>query len=331
VLVGPEAFADAGIIRVREDLALVQTCDFFTPIVDDPFEFGQIAAANALSDLYAMGAEPLSALNIVCFPEHGVDFAVLGEILRGGAEKAVEAGAAILGGHSVRDEEIKYGLAVTGTVDPRALLTNVGARPEDALFLTKPVGTGILTTGLKRGRLTAQNIASAVEGMKRLNRAAAGAVRRVGAHALTDITGFGLAGHAWQMAQASDAALEIYWERVPLYFGARELAEEGVDTGGGGANASYYGPRIEMDAGLGVGDRRLLFDPQTSGGLLVAVPPEGRRAFTDELERGGEQAWEVGRVLEGNGARLLVRCGGAAQGVGERRDGEFGPTMVKPW
>ncbi|MBA2564580.1 MAG: selenide, water dikinase SelD, partial [Gemmatimonadetes bacterium] len=246
VLLGPDAFADAGIIRVRDDLALVQTCDFFTPIVDDPHDFGEIAAANALSDVYAMGAEPLCALNIVCFPESGVDFEVLGRILQGGDSKAAEAGMAILGGHSVRDEEIKYGLAVTGTVDPSALLTNAGAEPGDVLFLTKPLGTGVLTTALKQGRVSAGEIADAVDGMKRLNRAAAAAARAAGAHALTDVTGFGLAGHAWQMAEASGVAFRIEWERLPLYAGAMELASEGVDSGGGRANAAYYGSRARL-------------------------------------------------------------------------------------
>ena len=306
MLVGTDAFADAGIIRVREDLALVQSCDFFTPIVDDPFDFGQIAAANALSDLYAMGAEPLSALNVVCFPERGVDFEVLGRILEGGEEKAAEAGAAVIGGHSVRDEEIKYGMAVTGTVDPRALLTNATARPGDVLFLTKPIGTGVLTTALKRDKVTAGQIAHAVQGMKRLNRAAAAAARLAGAHALTDITGFGLAGHAWQMAEASGVAFEIEWRRIPLYAGAGTLAEEGIDTAGGKANAAFYGPRVRLDPALDEGTRILLFDPQTSGGLLVALVEEGRLPFAAAMEAAGEEAHEVGRVVSGREPRLRV-------------------------
>jgi selenide,water dikinase len=306
VLVGLDAFADAGIIRVREDLALVQSCDFFTPIVDDPFDFGQIAAANALSDLYAMGAEPLSALNVVCFPEHGVDFEILGRILQGGEEKVTEAGAVVLGGHSVRDEEIKYGLAATGTVDPRALLTNDGARPGDVLLLTKPLGTGILTTALKKRSVAAAEIGEAVEGMKRLNRAAAAAARLAGAHALTDVTGFGFAGHAWQMAEASGVAFEIDWARVPLYPRTESLAAEGIDTGGGKANAAFYGPHLRIDAALDAGARAILFDPQTSGGLLVALPPEGRLPFTEALAAAGEAAYEVGRVVRGKEPRLRV-------------------------
>lgn len=306
MLVGASDFADAGIIRVREDLALVQTCDFFTPIVDDPYDFGQIAAANALSDLYAMGAEPLCALNVACFPESGVDFEVLGWILRGGADKAAEAGAAVIGGHTVRDEEIKYGLAATGTVDPRALLTNEGARPGDALVLTKPLGTGVLTTALKQARVTAEEIAETVDAMKRLNRRAAAAARLAGAHALTDVTGFGLAGHAWQLAAASGVALEIDWERVPLYPGAAELAAAGVDTGGGKANASYYGPLVRMDPALDETVRVLVFDPQTSGGLLVAVAEEGLLALTADMEAAGEQAVVVGRVVAGGEPRLRV-------------------------
>ena len=306
VLVGTEAFADAGVIRVRDDLALVQSCDFFTPIVDDPLDFGRIAAANALSDLYAMGAEPLAALNVVCFPESGVDFEVLGAILRGGAEKAAEAGAAVLGGHSVRDEEIKYGLAVTGTVHPDELLRNDGARPGDVLFLTKPLGTGIVTTALKRGRVSAEQIAAAVEGMKRLNRGAASAARRAGASAATDVTGFGLAGHAWQMAEASGVTFELDWSAVPLYPLAGELAEEGVSTGGGAANEAFYGPRVHLATGLPEPARGLAFDPQTSGGLLLAVPPRSRAAFLSAVGEEGGSAWQVGRVVAGGEPRLRI-------------------------
>lgn len=305
VLVGAEAFADAGVIRVREDLALVQSCDFFTPIVDDPRDFGEIAAANALSDLYAMGAEPLSALNIVCFPESGLDVGVLGRILEGGAAKAREAGAAVLGGHSVRDEEVKYGMAVTGTVDPRRLLKNDGAREGDLLLLTKPIGTGVVATALKQRRLDAGDVAKAVEGMKRLNRAAASAARGGGAHAATDVTGFGLAGHAWQMAEASGVGFEIEWSRVPLYPHAAELALEGVDTGGGRANAEFYGERVRLDGGLAPEAATLLFDPQTSGGLLVAVPAAGVAAFRAAVSAAGEEAHVVGRAVAGR-AELRV-------------------------
>ncbi len=292
---------------MRDDLALVQSCDFFTPIVDDPYDFGQIAAANALSDLYAMGAEPLSALNVVCFPEKGVDFEVLGRILQGGAEKALEAGAAVLGGHSVRDEEIKYGMAVTGTVQPARLLTNGGALPGDVLLLTKPIGTGVLTTALKQGRVSAADIAPAVEGMKCLNRAAAGAARAAGAHAATDVTGFGLAGHAWQMAEASKVAFEIEWSKVPFYPGAEEWAAEGVDTGGGKANAAFYGHHLRVECPLADADRVLLFDPQTSGGILAALAASGREVFAAAMEAAGEQAWEVGLVTAGGEPRLRIR------------------------
>ena len=299
MLVGTDAFADAGVIRVREDLALVQSCDFFTPIVDDPRDFGEIAAANALSDLYAMGAEPLSALNVVCFPERGVDVEVLGRILQGGAAKAREAGAAVLGGHSVRDEEIKYGMAVTGTVDPRQLLRNDGARNGDVLLLTKPLGTAVLATALKQGRLDAAGIAPAVEGMKRLNRTAGSAARAAGAHAVTDVTGFGLAGHAWQMAEASGIAFEIEWSRLPLYPHAAELARENVDTGGGRANAAFYGDHVRLGAGLPREAATLLYDPQTSGGLLVAVAPAAAGPFRAALAGAGEEAHVVGRAVAG--------------------------------
>lgn len=273
LLVGRETFDDAGVFRVSDDLALVQTVDFFAPIVDDPYAFGQIAAANALSDVYAMGGTPITALNIVGFPTGKLPLEVLTEILRGGQDKVHEAGALLLGGHSVVDDEVKYGLAVTGRVHPDRLLTNAAARPGDRLVLTKPLGTGVLATALKRGWLSAAQTAALVALMSRLNREASAAALAVGARCATDVTGFGLLGHATHVARASDVTLEIAVAAVPLLDGARELWLRGARPGGAERNEEFVAPLVSWGTVDGV-ERGLLVDPQTSGGLLVAVPAE---------------------------------------------------------
>lgn len=281
LLVGRETFDDAGVYRLGEDLALVQTVDFFAPIVDDPFSFGQVAAANALSDVFAMGGEPLTAMNIVAFPERTLPLAVLGEILRGGQEKVHEAGAVIVGGHTILDEEVKYGLAVTGRAHPARLLTNAGAVPGDVLFLTKPIGTGILATALKHGLLAAEAERALVAQMATLNADASRAALATGARCATDVTGFGLLGHASHVARASGVTLVLDLAAIPLIPGAREHARLGEKTGGASRNESYvnaltdWGPAGDLD-------RALLVDPQTSGGLLVAVPA---RAAAEYLSR----------------------------------------------
>jgi len=256
---------------VSDDLALVQTVDFFAPIVDDPYLFGQIAAANALSDVYAMGGEPLTALNIVAFPSNDLPMSVLGDILRGGQDKVHEAGALVVGGHSIIDDELKFGLAVTGRAHPKRLLTNAEARVGDRLILTKPIGTGILATALKRGTLAQAEIDGLYATMRTLNRVASEAALRIGVQCATDVTGFGLLGHASHIARASNVTLRIDASSVPVLPGTRAAWDAGARTGGGERNSSYLETRVQWnDASPWIRD--LLIDPQTSGGLLVAVP-----------------------------------------------------------
>jgi selenide,water dikinase len=271
LLVGRETFDDAGVYAVSEELALVQTVDFFAPIVDDPYAFGRIAAANALSDVYAMGGEPITALNIAAFPVGRLPLEVLTEILRGGQDAVHEAGALVVGGHTVTDDEIKYGLAVTGRADPRRLLTNAGARAGDVLVLTKPLGTGLVATAVKRGIADPGAESAAVASMSTLNRDASRAALAVGARCATDVTGFGLLGHASHVARASGVTLAFDAAALPSLPGARAAWEAGARTGGAERNAAF----IEAHVAWGAVDpflRALCVDPQTSGGLLVAVP-----------------------------------------------------------
>ena len=293
LLVGRETFDDAGVFRISDDLALVQTVDFFAPIVDDPFDFGQIAAANALSDIYAMGGQPLTAMNIVAFPTKDLPLEVLTGILAGGQEKVHEAGALIVGGHTVIDTELKYGLSVTGRAHPDHLLTNAGAKVGDKLVLTKPIGNGILATAGKQGALTPESERVMLDAMKMLNGKAARAALAVGSRCATDITGFGLLGHASHVARASNVTLAIDLSAVPLLPGAREAAASGTVTDGGKRNADYLREMVRWNGGDDV-DRALLFDPQTSGGLLVCVQP-GRTA--EYLSR-VEGAVVIGEVIQ---------------------------------
>lgn len=271
LLVGSETFDDAGVFRVSDDLALVQTVDFFAPIVDDPYTFGQVAAANALSDVYAMGGEPLTALNIAAFPAGKLPIEVLSEILRGGQDKVHEAGAFIVGGHTVTDDEIKYGLAVTGRVDPRRILTNAAAAPGDVLVLTKPLGTGILATAAKRGTLAAGPHSAMIAAMTTLNDAASRAAVAAGSRCATDVTGFGLLGHASHIARASNVTLRFERAAVPIIDGTREALAAGARTGGADRNAAFVEGVVDWGR-AGDEERALFVDPQTSGGLLVAVP-----------------------------------------------------------
>jgi selenide,water dikinase len=271
LLIGHETFDDAGIFRIADDLALVQTVDFFAPIVDDPYDFGQVAAANALSDVYAMGGKPLTALNIAAFPTGTLPLDVLTEILRGAQDKVHEAGARIVGGHTVIDEELKFGLAVTGVVDPRVVLSNANARVGDVLVLTKPVGNGILATALKQGTITAEHGRTMLDEMRALNALASAVALDVGARCATDVTGFGVLGHASHIARASDLTLRIDVSRVPVLAGAREAWEQGARTGGAGRNDEFVAPLVAWGTAT-AWERAILVDPQTSGGLLVAVP-----------------------------------------------------------
>lgn len=271
MIVGIEGFEDAGVYKITDEIALVQTIDFFTPIVDDPYWFGQIAAANALSDIYAMGAVPKTALNVVCFPLKKFDIAVLKEIIRGGIDKIREAGVSLLGGHSVDDEEIKYGLSVTGVVHPERVILNEGAFPGDALILTKPLGTGILNTGIKGKVLSKDSIRNLVEIMAQLNRRASEAMLSVNTHAGTDVTGFGLAGHLKEMIRES-VGVEIFKDKIPYFAEAVELVKSGFAPGGLYRNRDFYKGYVISEVQDFFYD--IIFDPQTSGGLLFAVAPE---------------------------------------------------------
>ena len=309
VLADYRGASDAGVYLLDGpdgDDALVQTVDFFTPIVDDPYVYGAAAAANSLSDLYAMGAAPLTALSIVGFPKKGVGLRVLADMLRGGHDKLHEAGAVLLGGHSVQDPEIKLGYAVTGRVNRDALVTNGGARPGDLLYLTKPIGTGVLATALKKGKLSEEARSALHRNLVTLNRSASEAMKEVGVSAATDITGFGLLGHAGEMARASSAALELSIEAVPLLPEALRLQAKGYLTGGLETNRRYVGELLTMERPLDRDLVDLLLDPQTSGGLLIAVAEEKESRFRRELSVRKAAAARIGRVLEERTARIVL-------------------------
>ncbi len=295
---------DAGVYRVRDDLAIILTVDFFTPVVDDPRTYGEIAAANSISDVYAMGGEPFAALNVVGFPAASKELplSVLGDILVGGEAKALEAGVAIVGGHTVDDPEPKYGLAVIGRIDPGRILRKGGARPGDLLFLTKPLGTGILTTALKQGRRSAADLAEAVRVMATLNRDACRVMLEAGATAATDVTGYGLLGHLGEMLRAGGVGARLTMGAIPLLDGARALAADGVVPGGTRKNLAAAAADTAWGNGLTDVDRLLLADAQTSGGLLFAAPPaEQDRILRRLKELGTPAAAAVGVVTEGPG------------------------------
>jgi len=285
LLAGFENAEDAGVFLIAPDRALVQTVDFFTPIADDPYVFGAIAAANALSDVYAMGGRPLTALNIVCFPSGPENLGVLKEILRGGAEKIHEAGALLVGGHTVVDDEIKYGLAVTGELNPRDMKTNGGAKPGDVIYLTKALGTGLYATALKREAISEAEFQPAAASMMALNREAAEAMVGAGADAATDVTGFGLLGHALEVATASRAGMVVHAGRMPWLPRALELAEKGLTAGGLKRNREHFQGQVEFAPEVSEPVRTALWDPQTSGGLLIAVPAAQAGKLEAELRR----------------------------------------------
>ena len=296
VLVGTETADDAGVFQLDEHTALVQTVDFFTPVVDDPFTFGQIAAANSLSDVYAMGGTPITALNIVGFPFCTLPGEVLAQILAGGQSKAAEAGVAIIGGHTIQDKEPKYGLAVTGLISPREIYTNTKAAVGDYLVLTKSIGTGVVATAEKAGMASAQALAEAVANMTMLNRYAAEAMRRVGCHSCTDITGFGLIGHTCEMATGSKVTIRLYAGAVPLITEAADYAAMGLVPGGAYANRGAMEEYVAWEGNIPQEIRDLFYDPQTSGGLLIAVPPEKVARLLALLQENGSAAAVVGRV-----------------------------------
>lgn len=272
LLVGIHAADDAAVYRVNGQQAIISTADFFPPVVDDPYTFGAIAAANALSDIYAMGGQVLMALNLVAWPDN-LAYSILSEILRGGSDIVAQAGGVIAGGHTISDKEPKYGLSVTGMVHPERILTKGGAQPGDLLILSKPLGTGLITTAHKREQVTDSDLEAAVTSMMQLNRAASEALAKIGAHAVTDITGFGLLGHAWEMASQSLTGMRFAFDALPLLPHARNYAEAGCVTGGAGRNAIFLQPHVHFSERLDTYDRELLWDPQTSGGLFAAIDP----------------------------------------------------------
>jgi selenide, water dikinase len=318
---------DAAVVPISDDLCLVQTVDFFTPIVDSPLWFGRLAAANALSDVYAMGARPLTAMNLVAWPSD-LDFGILGEVLRGGMEKVLEAGAELAGGHSIDDKEPKYGLAVTGVARPGEIVYNGGAQVGDKLVITKRLGIGVLATALKNGIIGEADMMPAIEEAAVLNAAAAAAMARVGVHACTDVSGFGLAGHLGEMLDASGAAAVVHLAALPLHDGVLDLIARQVYAGGLRDNREFLLPRLHEEgpagaaepipAGVATDDRFAgpvgeqtplvlsLFDPQTSGGLLLAVAPEKHALLLDALEHAGAGAWTVGEVVAGPTGALVL-------------------------
>ena len=307
-LVGAETFDDAGVYRLAPDLALVQTLDFFPPLVDDPETFGRIAATNALSDVYAMNGRPLTAMNIVGFPDDQLDLAILGAILRGAAQQVTAAGAVVVGGHSVRDAEIKFGLSVTGLVDPAELLTNATARPGDALVLTKPLGTGFVTTAAKKGQCPDAAFAAAVASMTQLNAVGRDALRAAGgAHALTDITGYGLAGHAFELAQGAGVTVSLDTRSLPILDAARSLAVPRFFTRASQTNRAYVAEFLRIEPGADPIGTEFAFDAQTSGGLLISVDPTHLDRLRAELSaRGALAVAVVGQVHPRAGDRALI-------------------------
>lgn len=307
LLVGIDTRDDAAIFKIGEGKALVQTVDFFTPIVDDAYLFGQIAAANALSDIYAMGGKPLTAMNLAGFPCE-MDMSILADILKGGREKVEEAGAIIVGGHTIEDAEPKYGLSITGMIDPEEVITVSAARPGDKLVLTKPLGVGILSTALKGQFVSEEDMREAIDGMRRLNEDASEAMKKVGVKACTDITGFGLLGHLYTMLKESKVAAIIEAKAVPVWPGVYEHAQQGLVPGGAGKNRDYLKNIVTFDSSVDRIRQDILFDPQTSGGLLIAVP-QGRVGELVDLLREAKavSVAQIGEIVEDKAGKIQVR------------------------
>ena len=303
LLVGLKSPDDAAVWRLSDDKAIVVTTDFFTPVVDTPYEYGAIAAANSLSDIYAMGGVPFLALNVAALPDN-LPAEISSEILRGGAEKAREAGVVIAGGHTVKDKEPKYGLVAVGFVDPRKIIAKNGLKVGDALVLTKPLGLGITTTALKQEKARDGDVQEAISWMLRLNKAAGQIATEFDLHGGTDITGFGFLGHALEMADASGVMLSIYNAKIPLLSGARYYAEKGIFPGGGFDNKSHFGASVRFDGQIDEPAQMLLFDPQTSGGLLLGVPQEKLGEFEKRAGELDQPIWVIGEVCEGKGIEV---------------------------
>ncbi len=302
-----ESLDDAGVYKLRNDLAIIQTIDFFTPIVDDPYDFGQIAVANALSDVYTMGGKPLTAMNVVCFPINKLDISVLQDVLRGGVDKMKEAGVTLVGGHSIDDAELKYGLSVTGVIHPERLVTNSGARAGDKLILTKPLGTGIISTALKAGKASEETIARLTKYMAALNKKASELMQEIGVHACTDITGFGLLGHACQLAQNSQVGIKINSASIPTFPETEDFANMGLCPGGLHRNREFYGKMVGFSKHVPDSIQDILFDPQTSGGLLISLAPEAAAPLVSKLRKAGiREAVIIGEIINKPAGKILV-------------------------
>jgi len=296
LIVGFDTADDAGVYRLRDDLALVQTLDFFTPIVDDPYDYGRIAALNSINDVWAMAGTPITAMAITCFPKKGVDPAILGEIMRGGLETINKYGVTLIGGHSVDNEQIMFGYSVTGVIHPDKVATNSGARAGDVVILTKPIGTGVISTGIKKARASDAVVAASVETMLTPGKYAAEAMQEFGVKGATDVTGFALLGHAWEMACASKVTIEIDAMAVPLLDGALELASQGMLTSGDKTNREYIGADVEIARSVDQNLVKLLFDPQTAGGMLIALPESNAESLLATLRENYPNAHIIGRV-----------------------------------
>ena len=306
LLVGFDKADDAGVYRLRDDLALVQTLDFFTPIVDDPFDYGRIAALNSINDVWAMGGTPVTAMAITCFPKKGVDFAILQDIMRGGLSVLTENKVVLVGGHSVDNEQIMFGYSVTGVIDPNHVATNAGARAGDVMILTKPIGTGVISTGIKRAKASPEVVQESVATMMTPGKFAAEAIGKFQVKGATDVTGFALLGHAWEMACASNVTIEIDSARVPLISGALELAAAGMLTGADKTNREYVGEDIEISQAVDSNLVKLLFDPQTAGGLLLAIAEEKATDLVDDLRVNYQKAEIIARVIGRAAVGIIV-------------------------
>jgi len=307
VLVGLDRADDAGVYRVSDELALIQTVDFFTPVVDDPYMFGQIAAANALSDVYAMGGIPKTAMNLVAFPAKDMDISILRSIIQGGSDKMREAGVVLIGGHSVEDKELKYGLAVTGFIHPKQILTKKNLMPKDYLILTKPLGTGIVNTAIKGGLASEESIDRVTRLMATLNRKAAEAMKAYPVHACTDITGFGLLGHLAEMIQDSGSGVRIYSKHIPVLPDAVHYVQMGLVPGGAYKNREYRECMVDMDSSVDRLLQDVLYDPQTSGGLLMSIDPKNANRLLEDLKKNGiPEAAVIGEVISGSGEKIIV-------------------------
>jgi selenide,water dikinase len=310
LIVGFDTADDAGVYRLRDDLAIVQTLDFFTPIVDDPYDYGRIAALNSINDVWAMAGTPITAMAITCFPKKGVDPAILSEIMRGGLETINKFGVTLIGGHSVDNEQIMFGYSVTGVIDPNKVATNSGARAGDVIILTKPIGTGVISTGIKKGRAAESIVAASVETMLTPGKYAAEAMREFGVKGATDVTGFALMGHTWEMACASKVTIQIDASAVPLLDGALKLASEGMLTSGDKTNREYIGSDIQISSSVDENLVKLLFDPQTAGGMLIAISEDKSEALLTVLKRNYPHARIIGRVHSRTSSSIIVNAGG---------------------